>query len=221
MDRLSLKLGVLNACALATGGTRGGLRRRCATHYCCHSHAFASPDTQPRPKLRRRLLRRNYRASSAGPLRGLRWRPSCRTGRGPHGTWRAMPAYVPQLRRAHCRIPLVARGVQTSPTPTTSRGVPTRPWSASSARAIEDYDTAINLDPNYADAYYGRGVAYYDLGELRRAIEDYDTFAPAIKPPSTTNSAWYADGPPGYSPQNVPCPWGGGLLRPGRTPPGH
>ena len=42
-------------------------------------------------------------------------------------------------------------------------------------RAIEDYDTAINLDPNYADAYYGRGVAYYDLGELRRAIEDYDT----------------------------------------------
>ena len=32
-----------------------------------------------------------------------------------------------------------------------------------------------SLDPNYADAYYGRGLAYGNLGELRRAIEDYDT----------------------------------------------
>ena len=39
-------------------------------------------------------------------------------------------------------------------------------------RAIEDYDTAINLDPNYADAYYGRGLAYGQLGRVDEAIAD-------------------------------------------------
>ena len=43
-----------------------------------------------------------------------------------------------------------------------------------SHRAIEDYDTAIRLDPNDADAYTGRGGAYANLGEHRRAIEDFD-----------------------------------------------
>ena len=42
-------------------------------------------------------------------LRGS-WPPSCRTGPGPHGTWRARPASVPQPTGAP--IPLVARGVQ-------------------------------------------------------------------------------------------------------------
>ena len=33
-------------------------------------------------------------------------------------------------------------------------------------RAIEDYDTAISLDSNDADAYLNRGVAYFSMGEF-------------------------------------------------------
>ena len=40
--------------------------------------------------------------------------------------------------------------------------------------AIEDYDKAIQLDPEDAMAYYNRGVAYKELGRYHRAIEDYD-----------------------------------------------
>ena len=40
--------------------------------------------------------------------------------------------------------------------------------------AIQQYDKAIDLDPNYLDAYNNRGNAYFDLGEHRRAIEDFD-----------------------------------------------
>ena len=39
-------------------------------------------------------------------------------------------------------------------------------------RAIEDYSRAIELDPEYAPAYYNRGNAYSDKGEYDRAIED-------------------------------------------------
>jgi tetratricopeptide (TPR) repeat protein len=42
------------------------------------------------------------------------------------------------------------------------------------ARAIEDYDQALRLDPGIAYAYYKRGNAYGHLGEYSRAIEDYD-----------------------------------------------
>ena len=41
-------------------------------------------------------------------------------------------------------------------------------------RAIEDYDKTIELKPNYADAYYNRGVVRYKKGDFDRAIEDYD-----------------------------------------------
>jgi tetratricopeptide (TPR) repeat protein len=41
-------------------------------------------------------------------------------------------------------------------------------------QAIEEYDRAIELDPDFADAYVGRGDAYYYLGEYQPAIEDYD-----------------------------------------------
>ncbi len=40
--------------------------------------------------------------------------------------------------------------------------------------AIEDYNQAIRLDPNYALAYYGRGHARYHLGDLQEAIADYN-----------------------------------------------
>jgi len=41
-------------------------------------------------------------------------------------------------------------------------------------RAIEDYDEAIRLNPQDAEAYYNRGTAYLDLGQFERAIQDLD-----------------------------------------------
>ena len=40
-------------------------------------------------------------------------------------------------------------------------------------RAIEVYSRAIKLNPNYADAYYGRGYAYESKDNFDRAIENY------------------------------------------------
>jgi tetratricopeptide (TPR) repeat protein len=40
-------------------------------------------------------------------------------------------------------------------------------------QAIEDYDLAIEINPQYALAYNSRGNAYYDLRQYERAIEDY------------------------------------------------
>ena len=40
------------------------------------------------------------------------------------------------------------------------------------AEAIQDYDEAIRLNPNYADAYYNRGLAYGAKGDQDRAIQD-------------------------------------------------
>jgi Tfp pilus assembly protein PilF len=36
-------------------------------------------------------------------------------------------------------------------------------------RAIADYDEAIELDPNYTEAYINRGVVYKNKGDLDRA----------------------------------------------------
>jgi tetratricopeptide (TPR) repeat protein len=41
-------------------------------------------------------------------------------------------------------------------------------------RAIEDFDKAIELDPNPTMAYFSRGAAYGNLGQPERAIEDLD-----------------------------------------------
>ena len=43
-----------------------------------------------------------------------------------------------------------------------------------SRKAIQEYDKAIQLDPNYAYAYNNRGFAYDELGEHQRAIQDHD-----------------------------------------------
>ncbi|AFZ04430.1 Tetratricopeptide TPR_1 repeat-containing protein [Calothrix sp. PCC 6303] len=39
--------------------------------------------------------------------------------------------------------------------------------------AIADYSEAIKLDPNYADAYYGRGIVRSKLGDKQGAMADY------------------------------------------------
>jgi tetratricopeptide (TPR) repeat protein len=41
-------------------------------------------------------------------------------------------------------------------------------------RKIEDYDNALRLNPNIADAYNNRGVAKKHLGRFGEAIADYD-----------------------------------------------
>jgi len=40
--------------------------------------------------------------------------------------------------------------------------------------AIKDYDQAIRMNCNFAEAYYNRGIARTNLGDLEDAIEDYD-----------------------------------------------
>ena len=41
-------------------------------------------------------------------------------------------------------------------------------------RAIQDYDQAIKLNPNYAKAFSNRGNAYDDKKQYDRAIQDFD-----------------------------------------------
>lgn len=41
-------------------------------------------------------------------------------------------------------------------------------------RAIEDYDEAIRLNPDNANAFTGRGIAQKNNGQLDRAMEDYN-----------------------------------------------
>ena len=79
------------------------------------------------------------------------------------------------------------RATMTAPSPTTtgpSSSTRTMPRPTSTAaglrnkgdydRAIADYDRAIQLKPDYADAYVGRGVAYGEKGDYDRAIADFD-----------------------------------------------
>ena len=40
--------------------------------------------------------------------------------------------------------------------------------------AIASYDEAIWLDPEIVNAYYNRGLAYYELGRYERALQDYN-----------------------------------------------
>lgn len=41
-------------------------------------------------------------------------------------------------------------------------------------KAIEDYNSAIDLDPSYLHAYNNRGLAFSRVGQFDRAIADYD-----------------------------------------------
>ena len=40
--------------------------------------------------------------------------------------------------------------------------------------AIDDFNKAISLKPKDAKLYYNRGIAYDNLGKLKRAIEDFN-----------------------------------------------
>jgi tetratricopeptide (TPR) repeat protein len=39
-------------------------------------------------------------------------------------------------------------------------------------KAVQDYDKALSLNPNYAMALYNRGIAYYDARQYDRAAAD-------------------------------------------------
>ena len=41
-------------------------------------------------------------------------------------------------------------------------------------RAIQDYDEAIRLNPEFTQAYNYRGFAYDNLGQHQRAIQNFD-----------------------------------------------
>ena len=43
-------------------------------------------------------------------------------------------------------------------------------------QAIVDFDEAIRLDPQYANAYYNRGRAYRKRGLYEQAILDFDAY---------------------------------------------
>ena len=45
---------------------------------------------------------------------------------------------------------------------------------AESREAIKDYDEAIRLNPQSAEAYFKRGFFYQNLGQGEQAIEDFD-----------------------------------------------
>jgi tetratricopeptide (TPR) repeat protein len=62
-----------------------------------------------------------------------------------------------------------------------NRGVAYRINKANYAQAIADFNEAIRLEPNYANAFNNRGVACRNMGDLDRAVADYDQ-AIAIKP---------------------------------------
>jgi tetratricopeptide (TPR) repeat protein len=41
-------------------------------------------------------------------------------------------------------------------------------------KAIQDYNQAIELDPEYTHAFNNRGFAYADLKQFKKAIQDYN-----------------------------------------------
>ncbi|WP_137666513.1 tetratricopeptide repeat protein, partial [Sphaerospermopsis reniformis] len=47
--------------------------------------------------------------------------------------------------------------------------------------AIDDYNQAIKINPNYANAYIGRGNVRDDLGDKQGAIKDFQTAANIYK----------------------------------------
>jgi lipoprotein NlpI len=39
---------------------------------------------------------------------------------------------------------------------------------------MRDYDAALRLNPHYAHAYNNRGIVFLEMGDVDRAIEDFN-----------------------------------------------
>ena len=62
--------------------------------------------------------------------------------------------------------------------------------------AIPEFDEAIRLSPQDAEAYYNRGLSYGNLGQHQRAIQDYDEairIDPRLAPAYLNRGTTYAD----------------------------
>ena len=65
-------------------------------------------------------------------------------------------------------------------------------------RALDDFDKAVQLDPNCANSYNNRGTAWYQKGDFDKALDDFDkavqlnpNFAVAY---NNRGAAWYQKG---------------------------
>ena len=60
--------------------------------------------------------------------------------------------------------------------------------------AINDYDEAIRLDPQFASAYYNRGLAYHSLGPFHAEIYIQD-YKEAVRLDPQYIDSYYKKGP--------------------------
>jgi tetratricopeptide (TPR) repeat protein len=67
----------------------------------------------------------------------------------------------------------LSSSTRATPRPTYNRGLANKE-KGEYDQAISDYNKALELKPNYADAYNNRGIAHDDKGEYDQAISDYD-----------------------------------------------
>ena len=100
-------------------------------------------------------------------------------------SWCAGPdtAITPDLRISGCTT-LIQSGRETQSILAVAfcnRGNAYQDYKGDYDRAIQDYDQAIRLKPDYAIAFYNRGYAYQHKGDYDRAIQDYDQ-AVRLKP---------------------------------------
>jgi tetratricopeptide (TPR) repeat protein len=84
-------------------------------------------------------------------------------------------AIGPDSRISECSAVIDSRNVSKDDlvVALTNRGFAYRKKGAPQ-RAIQDYDRAIRLKPDYAQAFLNRGVAYMDGGDHDRAIQDFE-----------------------------------------------
>jgi tetratricopeptide (TPR) repeat protein len=58
--------------------------------------------------------------------------------------------------------------------PPVTQTAPTLSTTPKSTTAIEDYNEALRLKPDFVQAFSDRGAAWYFKGEYQKAIADYD-----------------------------------------------
>ena len=65
-------------------------------------------------------------------------------------------------------------------------------YSGELEQAVDDYSTALKLDPNEILAHMGRGQVYAECGEYGRAIDDLDFVQENLEQYATADPSWKA-----------------------------